>query len=147
MGQRAGRLVHRGVSRHRRAARGRRGGVPRSSRPGSSRAHCVDDLEARGVQREQHAARGEPALAFGIGLHLGDVLYGHIGTPERIEFSVIGAAANEAARIEALCKTLGRSLLVSQALARHPTARGASSARTHLRGIGEPIELLSAPEL
>jgi class 3 adenylate cyclase len=41
------------------------------------------------------------------------VLYGNIGTPSRLEFTVIGAAANEAARIESLCKTLECALLVS----------------------------------
>jgi adenylate cyclase len=93
------------------------------------------------------AARGEHALAFGIALHLGDVLYGNIGTPERIEFSVIGAAANEAARIEGLCKTLGRSLLVSDAVARHLEGDWRSLGEHALRGIGEPIELFTAPEL
>jgi adenylate cyclase len=89
------------------------------------------------------AARGERALAFGIALHLGDVLYGNIGTPKRIEFSVIGAAANEAARIEALCKTLGRSLLVSAAVARHLAGEWRSLGAHALRGIGEPIELFT----
>jgi adenylate cyclase len=93
------------------------------------------------------AARGERALAFGIALHLGDVLYGNIGTPKRIEFSVIGAAANEAARIEALCKTLGRSLLVSQAVARYLDGTWRSLGAHALRGVGEPIELFTAPEL
>jgi adenylate cyclase len=93
------------------------------------------------------AARGERALAFGIALHLGDVLYGNIGTPERIEFSVIGAAANEAARIEGMCKTLGRSLLVSEAVARHLEGDWRSLGAHTLRGIGEPIELFTAPEL
>jgi adenylate cyclase len=50
-------------------------------------------------------ARSRP-LRFGIGLHLGELTYGNIGTPTRIEFTVIGAAANEAARIEGLCKVL-----------------------------------------
>ncbi len=51
------------------------------------------------------AAHGMEALRYGIGLHIGEVTYGNIGTNERLEFTVIGAAANEAARIEALCDT------------------------------------------
>jgi adenylate cyclase len=80
-------------------------------------------------------------LGFGIALHRGKVTYGNIGTPTRIEFTVIGAAANEAARIEALCKTLGAPLL-SERVARHiPGAR--SLGRHELRGVPEPIELFT----
>ena len=84
----------------------------------------------------------ERPLRFGIALHLGDVLYGNIGTPSRLEFTVIGAAANEAARIESLCKVLDAPLLVSQPVARH--LAGARSLGTHkLRGVGEPMELFT----
>ncbi len=58
--------------------------------------------------------RGLTPFEFGIGLHIGRILYGNIGIPSRVEFSVIGAAANEAARIEGLCKTTGEVLLVSE---------------------------------
>ncbi len=57
---------------------------------------------------------GDAEMAFGIGLHIGDVTWGNIGTGSRLEFTVIGAAANEAARIESLCKTLRSSVLVSE---------------------------------
>ncbi|HEY5899966.1 MAG TPA: adenylate/guanylate cyclase domain-containing protein [Burkholderiales bacterium] len=87
-------------------------------------------------------ARREQALRFGIGLHLGHVLYGNIGTPGRIEFTVIGAAANEAARIESLCKTLGVPLLLSAPVASH--VQDCHSLGLHsLRGVGEPMELFT----
>ncbi|RRJ84732.1 adenylate/guanylate cyclase domain-containing protein [Aestuariirhabdus litorea] len=54
------------------------------------------------------------SLEFGIGLHFGTVMYGNIGAPGRLEFTAIGAAANEAARIQDLTKTLGRPLLASR---------------------------------
>jgi hypothetical protein len=57
------------------------------------------------------------------------------------------AAANEAARIEGLCKTLGGSLLVSDAVARHLEGEWRSLGEHALRGVGEPIELFTAPEL
>ena len=85
----------------------------------------------------------QPPLRFGIGLHLGLVLYGNIGTPTRIEFTVIGAAANEAARIEALCKTLGVDLVISEQVARHLPGSARSLGRHTLRGVGEPIELFT----
>jgi len=80
-------------------------------------------------------------LRFGIALHRGKVTYGNVGTPTRIEFTVIGAAANEAARIESLCKTLGTPLL-SERVARHvPGSR--SLGRHALRGVAEPLELFT----
>jgi adenylate cyclase len=85
-------------------------------------------------------------LRFGLALHRGKVTYGNIGTPTRIEFTVIGAAANEAARIESLCKTLDTPLLLSERVARHvPGAR--SLGRHALRGVAQPLELftLDAP--
>jgi adenylate cyclase len=87
-------------------------------------------------------AKRERPLRFGIGLHLGHVLYGNVGTPTRIEFTVVGAAANEAARIESLCKTLEVPLLISEPVARH--VPGCHSLGHHrLRGVGEPIELFT----
>ena len=95
--------------------------------------------DARGCMAAANANRARP-LAFGIGLHMGDVLYGNIGTPTRIEFTVIGAAANEAARIESLTKTLGVPLILSAPVARHvPGSRPLGLHR--LRGVGEPVEL------
>jgi len=89
-----------------------------------------------------NATRATP-LRFGIGLHLGLVLYGNIGTPTRIEFTVIGAAANEAARIESLCKTLQVNLLISEHVARHLAVPPRSLGKHALRGVGQPVELFT----
>jgi adenylate cyclase len=91
-------------------------------------------------KRRQGAA---PELRFGIGLHLGIVLYGNIGTPSRIEFTVIGAAANEAARIEALCKTLKADFIVSEQFARHLPGEWKPLGRHALRGVGNEVELFT----
>ena len=101
------------------------------------------DAAREAIARMQAAnARRPRALEFGIGLHLGDVLYGNIGTPSRIEFTVIGAAANEAARIEALCKELRAPLLLSRPVAEHvPGCRSLGAHR--LRGVGAPVELFT----
>ncbi|MCD6044339.1 MAG: hypothetical protein K0R40_3942, partial [Burkholderiales bacterium] len=87
----------------------------------------------------------QPPLRFGIGLHLGTVLYGNIGTPTRIEFTVIGAAANEAARIESLCKSLDASLVVSEQVVRHLPGTWKPLGRHALRGVGEPVALFTLP--
>jgi len=91
----------------------------------------------------KRGAAGQPRLRFGIGLHLGLVLYGNIGTPTRIEFTVIGAAANEAARIEGLCKTLKVDVAVSENVARHIAGGLCSLGRHALRGVGVPVEIFT----
>jgi adenylate cyclase len=83
---------------------------------------CRQSLAAARLAGERIAAdnarHSERApIRYGIGLHLGEVTYGNIGVPERLEFTVIGSAANTAARVESMCKTLGRSVVVSAAFA------------------------------
>lgn len=86
-----------------------------------------------------------PPLRCGIGLHLGELTYGNIGTPSRIEFTVIGAAANEAARIESLCKRLEVDLLVSERVARALPGAWRSLGAHTLRGVGDKMELFTLP--
>ncbi|MBN8196326.1 adenylate/guanylate cyclase domain-containing protein [Thalassospira povalilytica] len=102
-----------------------------------------DAMKRAETINEDRKARGEPALEFGIGLHTGKVMYGNIGTKERIEFTVIGSAANEAARIEAKCKELSQTVLVSDAFAAIRPGNWHSHGTFELRNIGHPIEILS----
>jgi adenylate cyclase len=60
-----------------------------------------------------------PGLRFGLALHIGDVLYGNIGSGNRLDFTCIGPAVNCAARIEKLTSQLGRSILASGEFARY----------------------------
>jgi adenylate cyclase len=87
---------------------------------------------------------GKPAAALDISLHIGRVLYGNVGSDQRLDFTVIGPAVNEASRIEKLCEPLGRPLLMSQAFAEAATAsrhRLVSLGRHRLRGVREETEL------
>jgi len=86
-------------------------------------AAAVDAAERIRLRNVKVAASGGRCMEYGIGLHIGDVTYGNIGTGNRLEFTVIGAAVNEAARIEGLCKTTGEAILVSAEFVRqHPGA-------------------------
>lgn len=73
-------------------------------------------LEELNVER---VADGKSALDFGIGLHVGEVLFGNIGVPQRLEFSVIGPAMNETARLEALTPELGVKIITSENFVTH----------------------------
>jgi adenylate cyclase len=78
-----------------------------------------------------------------MALHPGAVTYGNIGTENRLEFTVIGDAANTTARIEALCKTLDRPVLVSAAFAQHFPARFESLGQHALRGVADSQEIFA----
>jgi adenylate cyclase len=94
---------------------------------------------------EERAGAGSDPLAFGLGLHIGDVKYGNIGVPERLQFDVIGPAVNEVVRLEGLAKTLGRQVLVSGAFARCLPLRWEALGRHELRGLGAPREVFAPP--
>jgi len=94
----------------------------------------------------ERAAAGLDALALGLGLHVGDVKYGNIGVPERLQFDVIGPAVNEVVRLEGLAKTLGRQTLASGAFARGLPLPWQALGRYELRGLGTPREVFALPE-
>jgi adenylate cyclase len=92
-------------------------------------------------QRKQ--SRGELLLEFGLALHAGDVMYGNLGVPQRMQFTVIGAAANEAERLAAMCKDLKRWALVSAAFSHCFPGQLESLGRHILRGVNTPQEIFT----
>lgn len=78
---------------------------------------ATDAYQRAKNRNDQRTEVGKDPFQYGIGLHVGEIMYGNIGVPNRIEFSVIGAAANEAARLEGLTKDLKETVLVSGAFA------------------------------
>ncbi len=97
---------------------------------------------------EDRVQKGWDPLGYGIGVHVGDVMYGNIGSRARLDFTVIGPAVNIASRLETLTKEVGRHILFSAAF----VERSACAARLDrighfpLRGVGEPIEVFAFPE-
>lgn len=96
---------------------------------------------------QKRAQSGEPPLRYGLALHMGDVTYGNIGVPERLEFTVVGAAANEAARMEALCKSLNQPLLISSEFRRCFPGELVSLGFHTLRGVHTPREIFTLSEI
>jgi adenylate cyclase len=113
---------------------------------GGEKQACAQALAAarEALARMEKLNQARPRrLRFGIGLHLGQLTYGNIGTPTRIEFTVVGAAANEAARIESLCKDLNVDLLASERVARALPGEFRSLGNHTLRGVGDKMELFT----
>ncbi len=84
-------------------------------------------------------------LRFGVGLHVGEVLYGNIGVPSRIEFSVIGSAANEVCRLESLTKEVGVPVLVSRAFKDALGVECHSLGTYRVKGVGESMQVFAPP--
>ena len=93
----------------------------------------------------QRLARGEEPIDFGLSLHVGEVLFGNIGVPERLEFSVVGPAASEAARIEDLTKQVACGVLASEIFVRNLPLAWQSAGHHHLRGVEQPVEVFALP--
>ncbi len=98
---------------------------------GRALAAAVESLDGVARLNAARAAAGAPVMALDIALHLGEVMFGNVGAEDRLDFTVIGPAVNEASRIEALCGELGHNLLVSGAF-----ARAAASSASRLVSIG-----------
>ncbi len=95
---------------------------------------------------KERRAHGLPPLSFGAALHLGEMLWGNIGAANRLDFTAIGPAVNLASRLEGLCKPLGRTVLVSGALAAETDMPLIALGSHWLRGIAAPCEVFALAE-
>jgi adenylate cyclase len=91
---------------------------------------------------------GKPVATVDLALHAGEVLYGNVGAIDRLDFTVIGPAVNEVARIEALCEPLGRNLLMSAefAASMRDRSRLEPLGQHKLRGVREAREIFGLVE-
>jgi adenylate cyclase len=96
---------------------------------------------------ERRRAEERPTTSVYLGLHIGEVFYGNIGSDERLDFTVVGPAVNETSRIASMCRSVDRPVLVSSAFAEtlSPKERSAlvSVGRFALRGVGRAQELFT----
>jgi adenylate cyclase len=97
------------------------------------------------INRERVANGAEP-IRYGIGLNVGEVMYGNIGVPERLAFSAIGPTVIEVARIEKLTKSLGARVLATQEVAAIEPNLWRSVGPHRLEGLGQPQELFGLHE-
>ena len=101
--------------------------------------HNMNSLNAR------RSAEGRPTTSAYVGLHVGEVFYGNIGSEDRLDFTVVGPAVNEVSRIASMCGSVDREFLTSSDFwsGLNATGRGylVSTGRFALRGIGRAQEL------
>jgi adenylate cyclase len=109
-------------------------------------AAAVRARQAVAALNQRRAAEALPITSMYLGLHIGEVFFGNIGSKERLDFTVVGPAVNEVSRIAALCRAVDQTLLVSSAFA--ASLEGAQSqfvsvGRYALRGVGRPQDLFT----
>jgi adenylate cyclase len=101
---------------------------------------AVAALNARRIEQ------GLPVTDMYLGLHIGEVFYGNIGSKERLDFTVVGPAVNEVSRIAAMCRSVDQPILMSAAFTASVAEERrafASVGRYALRGVGKPQELFT----
>jgi adenylate cyclase len=93
----------------------------------------------------RRAADGNPVTDMYVGLHVGEVFYGNVGSRYRLDFTVIGPAVNEVSRIAAMCRSVDQPVLMSKAFADVDDIRRklVSVGRYALRGVAAPQELFT----
>jgi len=116
------------------------------SAPGEADAALKAAMEAQTLLRSRNALRekhGKPRIEHALGLHVGDVSYGNIGSPTRLDFTVIGPAVNLASRLQGLGKDLGHAIVASEAVARKATLSLQTLGSHPVRGLRAPVEVFT----
>ena len=119
------------------------GGDARAARMALAAAQDAENRLAR-LNRSREGG-GEDPIDFGLALHVGEVMFGNVGVPERIDFTVIGPAVNEVARLEGLTKTLGHRIVVSNGFSRLLPLDWEALGETTLRGVASGRRVYAPP--
>lgn len=129
-------------------------GVLAIFRSGDTQADCEAALDAeRSMHRhlkelnEKRRTAGLPTTDVYLGLHVGEVFYGNIGSRGRLDFTVVGPAVNQVSRVSSLCTSVDRDILMSRDfVSACPPERAAemvSLGRYALRGVSRSTELFT----
>jgi adenylate cyclase len=99
--------------------------------------------EARRRLNVSQPVANNAAFDFGISLHVGQVIYGNVGVPERLQFTLVGSAVNEVVRVQDLTKSLGHPLLATGRFAQAAAGAWQPLGEHHLRGLETPMPILT----
>ncbi|MGB7205521.1 MAG: adenylate/guanylate cyclase domain-containing protein [Anderseniella sp.] len=86
---------------------------------------------------------GWSPLRFGIAMHNGEVFFGNVGGADRLDFTVIGSAVNEAARLETLTKKVMRPIVMSQDVAKELSIQLDDLGKHELKGIADTVRVFA----
>ncbi len=89
---------------------------------------------------ETAAEKGNEPIEFVVGIDFGRVTFGNIGSPDRLDFTVVGQAVNVASRVQELCKKLDEKILMTQSVAEHMKGSKHSAGYHAIRGLLKKIE-------
>ncbi|MBL4906268.1 MAG: DUF427 domain-containing protein [Sneathiella sp.] len=108
----------------------------------AKKAACKNAIRAvRDTLKNIDSSQYSGKLSCTTGLHFGEVMYGNIGSEQRLDFTVIGSAANEVARISDLCKTEKAPVILSKEVAEYLTSGTKFIGHFSLRGFTKPRQL------
>ena len=99
---------------------------------------AIDAQSTIATLNHRRRRHGLPEIEFGVGLNVGEVVYGNVGSPDRLDFTVMGPAVNRAARLESLTKELDRNILFSKEFAELIDDPVQSFGEHDMKGIAEP---------
>jgi adenylate cyclase len=114
---------------------------------GAAEGACGRALAAANEARRRLSlpspAEADTVFDFGISLHLGEVIYGNVGVPERLQFTLVGSAVNEVVRVQDLTKTLGHPVLATGPFADAVACPWQPLGEHSLRGLDKPMPILT----
>ncbi|MBP1886741.1 adenylate/guanylate cyclase domain-containing protein [Sinorhizobium mexicanum] len=86
--------------------------------------------------------QGRDPIGYGIGLHVGNVMFGNVGLRDRLTFSVFGSAVNEVQRLQNLTKKYAHNVVASEAFVNYCGGDWATLGQEKLRGVRQKFTIL-----
>jgi len=108
---------------------------------------ALDAFSGLATLNHRRRRAGDPEIRFGVGLNVGEVIYGNVGAPARLDFTVMGPAVNRTARLEGLTKSLGVPLLMSAEFVAHLRVPVRSLGAQPMKGVPLPQEVFALEEM
>ncbi|HKV00117.1 MAG TPA: adenylate/guanylate cyclase domain-containing protein [Vineibacter sp.] len=103
---------------------------------------ALEGLQALAALNAMPDRRSQPPLRARIGIDIGEVVHGNIGSAGRFSFTIIGTPVNRAARLQALAKDVGATMLMTANLAQAAGVHGSTFGQHALRGFDRPVDVV-----
>jgi adenylate cyclase len=106
-------------------------------------AAALASAERMAEANARRKTEGLVEIGYGLGLHIGSVMFGNVGLEDRLTFSAFGAAVNEASRLESLTKTLGVSILASEEFRSRLSSKWLGLGEQTMPGVAHPVTVFT----